>query len=69
MSRHPMPSDEILNSSDYPHIVTIRFKTPGEAEDALHELENEVRSLRYNQNQIGQNIYFVDAQLPDPDYT
>lgn len=69
MSRHPMPSDGQLNPNDYPHVVTLRFKTTAEAETALHELENDVRSLRYNESQIGQNIYFVDHGLPDPDYT
>lgn len=61
MSRHPMPSDEVLVSSDYLHVVTLRFRSTGEAEDALHELENEVRSVRYNENEMGQNIYYIDT--------
>lgn len=61
MSRHPMPTIDQLQPNDYPYVVTIRFRTTGEAEDALHELENEVRSVRYNENEIGQNIYFVDS--------
>lgn len=69
MARHPMPADEQLDPSNYPHVVTIRFRTTAEAEDALHELENDVRSVRYNENEIGQNIYFVDHGLPDPDYS
>lgn len=68
MSRHPMPSNEALNPGDYPCVVTIRFRTPGEAEDALHELETDVRSVRYNETEAGQNIYFVDPATPDPDY-
>jgi hypothetical protein len=68
MSRHPMPSTVEFNTSDYPCVVTLRFHTPGEAEDALHDLENEVRSLRYPEGTEGQNVYFVDHGLPDPDY-
>lgn len=60
MSRHPMPVQEQLSPGDYPCVVVLHFRSPGEAEDALHEIENEVRSVRYNENQQGQNIYFVD---------
>lgn len=60
MARHPMPTIEQYNPSDYPAVVTLRFRNFHEAEDALHELENEVRSLTYNENETGQNIYYVD---------
>ena len=64
MSRHPMPSDEQLNPADYPCVVTLRFRDPGAAEDALHELENDVKRVRYNHNEVGNNIYFVDSYNP-----
>lgn len=44
---------------DYPIVVTLRFKSGGEAEDVLQEIPHESRKCDYNENEAGQNVYYI----------
>lgn len=46
-------------SNEYPCVVTLRFKSEGEAADVLQEIPHESRTCDYNENEMGQNIYYI----------
>lgn len=53
----------LFDPEDYPHVVTLRFRTENEAEQALHDLEGDVWSVDYNDDEIGRNNYYVDDKI------
>lgn len=49
--------------NDYPVVVTLRFADKDHAETVLHDIEYEFQTVEWNENERGQNIYYV-TQVP-----